>query len=278
MTARKRGRGAGRDRQRKAPRQGRKRRAGTSRSTRLRGERGGKVRRSSVATRKRSPVREPKARRATGRRGGSRVSEVERAVKVIGEERIKPGPVKVAESRAVPLRDERGRFKRRAGRVGGTRRLTPTKAGFRAFHDVATEISRTQRMRKRPAIYTATLKIRLRGPDGRFQNIPPLEGIGLPLPSQVQAGRQPGETEAETFSRLIDQNIRAAVFRQVDLLLGDYRETKAGKRWERARMRGDWKAARSALARIKAERSVTYRVDFNRQLTGESDATEGIEE
>lgn len=206
---------------------------------------------SSNATRKRSPARLPAAR-APGRRGGSRVSEVEGALKVLAG-RVKPGPVSVGRTR---------------------RKVTPTKAGFRALDRLVTDVFRSHKVRQRPAAFTATLKIRLRGPDGKFVALPPMIDIGLPLPAQVEASRKKGESAAHAFKRLSEDTLRRAVFRQADLMFGDYKETRDGKTWERATAAGDWKKARRALARIKKRRDLSFGVEFTRHVTGADDAEE----
>jgi len=205
------------------------------------------------ATRKRAPVRPPKVVRARGKRGGLPITRalgvaaVERALATL-RGKVKPGPI----------------------RVGQTRRITPTKAGFRALDRMVSEVTRAQRVRKRAAAFTVNLKIRLRGPDGRYVSLPPLEGIGLPLSAEVAARRRKGESDAAAFKRLSEETLRRAVFRQADIMFGDYRQTRAGRTWESARLAGDWKKARRALKRIKAQRDLTFQVELVRQVTAET--------
>lgn len=186
---------------------------------------------SRTATRKPRPA--PKAAREVLAR--------DRAVDELGK-RVRPGKV----------------------RLGGTRRLTPTKAGFRALKRELLGVQRsvTKKGAKAKA-YAFQLSIRYRGPDGRFKKLERIEGT-FPLKKSVRARRRKGESEAQAFERITEDRIKGAVFRAIDRNEGVAAYPDFVKR---ALASGNRERITKAMRSFKKRRGVTFKVDIERHVT-----------
>lgn len=181
----------------------------------------------------------------------SRAEAVRRGVRAIGQDRVKPGPV----------------------RIGATRRLTPTRAGFRALDAFLLSVQRGSRKGSRE-LYSYDLQIRHRGPNGKLVDLAPFTGNVFPLPSEVRSRRRKGETAAATYRRLVETAIKSAIFRQADEnrnIFGNTNEViarleRAAKR--RGRKKPDAQRVREAFRAFRSKRSLTFKIAINRVIPG----------
>jgi hypothetical protein len=150
-----------------------------------------KARVRDKSTRQRVGKREAPPRAALGRSLPKRVRDVDDAVRVLGRERIKRGVTT----------------------LGATRRLTPTRAGFRALDKTLLAIQRTQRGKRKADLFTFDLQLRYRDSDGNIVTVPPAADLIMPRAADVKRRRKKGESMAAAFRRLVEQEIKAAAFR-----------------------------------------------------------------
>lgn len=159
-----------------------------------------------------------------------------------------------------------GKVRRGPVHLGGTRRLTPTHAGFKALRGVVRAVRSVQA--KKPKAYSFKLSVRYRGPDGRFKKLEPIEG-SFPLPAAVRRRRKKGESEAAAFQRLTESRIKGAVFRSIERAEGVATYSPAV---ERALASGDRDRITRAMRSFKKRRGVSFKVDVERQVTGATSA------
>jgi len=158
----------------------------------------------------------------------------------------------------------RGKVKPGAVKLATTRQLTPTKRGFRALRDTIKTVRAAQtRGKAGPKAFTFKLRVRYRGPDGRFKKLEPLEG-SFPLPRSIRSRRKKGESEAAAFTRLTETRIKAAVFRGIDRAEGVAQYPKSV---ERALASGDRERITRAMQAFKKRRGVSFKVSVERQVT-----------
>lgn len=207
----------------------------------------------TVGARKRTPAKSGSGKRSPGRpsRPAKRTAPVSKA------------------SRTMRARDEAveqlGR-KVRPGKVklGSTRQLTPTKAGFRALKREIESVQRTiTRRGAKPRAYSFQLSIRYRGADGRFKKLERVEGV-FPLKRSLSKRKKKGESAARAFERITETRIKAAVFRAIDRAEGIVGYTPAV---ERALASGDRDRITRAMRAFKKRRGVTFKVDVERHVT-----------
>lgn len=165
----------------------------------------------------------------------SKLHATERAIKTLGESKVRKGPK--------PL--------------GSTRKITPTKAGFRVVGRVLKEINKVSRVGKR-RVFTYDLKGSYIGPDGKRRRFT-RKGIGIPRPSDVR--RRKGESLTAAMNRVVQNRITGEV--QTILRERLKGETPPGKFKGRPITR---KAAAKALRKFKKTRGVKFSVTFNREV------------
>lgn len=155
---------------------------------------------------------------------------------------------------------ERGieRMERPRGRAKiATRKVTPTKRGFKALEEterkLARELARMEKQGKRPTLtFDATITFKGKKPRE-------LEGIGLRRLKDIRTKK--GETRTEAIQRAIDRKIRSTVF---DAIKEEFPDTdspqlKSGlRRWAR-------KKVQSALRAFKRRRGAGFSITFNRE-------------
>jgi hypothetical protein len=157
-------------------------------------------------------------------------------------------------------------------KLGGTRRLTPTKAGFRALRrEVKSVRQAITRKGAKPRAYGFQLSIRYRGADGRFKKLEKVEGT-FPLKRSLSKRKKKGESDARVFERVTEDRIKAAVFRAIDRAEGIQGYTPAVLR---ALASGNRERITRAMQAFKKRRGVTFKVDIERHVTpGEAVARE----
>jgi hypothetical protein len=183
--------------------------------------------------------------------------------------RIRTGTRKATTSKTILERDRAiDRLGRavRPGKVklGSTRNLTPTKAGFRALKREVSQVRRAiARKGAKPKAYSFQLSIKYRGADGRFKKLDKIEGT-FPLGRAVRVRKKKGESDAKAFERITDARIKAAVFRAVDKAEGVAVYTPAV---ERALASGDRERITRAMRAFKKRRGVSFKVTVERHVT-----------
>jgi len=194
----------------------------------------GRARRS---TQRKPPPARKRVRRAPATQ---RVVRLEKAIKEVGEGRIKAGKISVSRSRFV----------------------TPTKrgAGAKSVRKVLRAIRRT----KVSPIYSYTVKVRFRRRDGeRGEKIFP--GFGVPLPKSVAARRRKGESNAQALERLIMAQVQRAAHGALRVEWGD-RETMPSKRAAKTMSRQSRERARARLRNIKRREKASFQIEFHREV------------
>ena len=155
-------------------------------------------------------------------------------------------------------------------KLGSTRRLTPTKAGFRALKKELASVARAVSRKKRsPRAYTFQLSIRYRGADGRFKKLDNIDG-SFPLKASInKRRRKKGESIEQAFERVSENKIKAAVFRAIDRAEGVATYTPTV---ERALASGDRERIGRAMRAFKKRRGVTFKVTVDRHVTAREGA------
>jgi len=180
-------------------------------------------------------------RAASGRSLARRVREVNAAVRTLGRERVRPGETV----------------------IGSTRRLTPTRRGFRALDDTLMAIQRSYGT-KQAALFTFDLSLRYRNARGQFVKPPTLRGVTFPRLQEVRRQRRRGESMASAFRRVVETQVKAATFRAAqsagDIAMISDLYDKANQHLER----GNAKAAARAFKRIRKLRQLTVRLTVKR--------------
>lgn len=218
--------------------------------------------------------------RAGGTPARARSTRGERAGKVSSSRGVRRKALKPARSRTVTkkapkiARDIVARdaavddlAKRvRPGKVslGRTRKLTPTKAGFRALRrELAGARKVVTKRGAKPKAYTFQLSIRYRGPDGRFKKLDRVEGV-FPLKRSLTARKKRGESVEAAFERVTEQRIKAAVFRAIDRAEG---VAQYPEHVRRALASGDRERITRAMRAFKKRRGVSFQVEIERHVT-----------
>lgn len=218
-----------------------------------------------MARRKRragSPRRTP-AKRSNKRPRATRKRPVPPAVKRRPKKSVTPF-AKQMQTRDRAIDELRGKVKPGAVKLATTRQLTPTKRGFRALRETIKTVRAAQtRGKAGPKAFTFKLRVRYRGPDGRFKKLEPLEG-SFPLPRSIRSRKKKGESEAAAFTRLTETRIKAAVFRGIDRAEGVAQYPKSV---ERALASGDRDRITRAMQAFKKRRGVSFKVSVERQVT-----------
>ena len=156
-------------------------------------------------------------------------------------------------------------------RIGSSRWLTPTKAGWKALDDVLLELQKHSRKGKRAA-WTFDLKVRYRGPDGKMVDPRTLAGAGFPRMRDVRAMRRSVErrrkkkfrSDAEAFRYMGTTNVIAAVNRQIEgtkTLQGGTDELLASLEGKSSR------EVRRAWREFKSTRSLSFKLTVHRIVT-----------
>lgn len=153
------------------------------------------------------------------------------------------------------------RVKRGPVKLASTRRLTPSRAGFRAMGRVIDAVHDVTK--KHPKAVTFKLSVRYRGADGRFKKAEAIEG-SFPLPRAIRSRRKKGESERKAFERITEQRIKSAVFRTIDRTEGVVGYTPAVRR---ALASGDRDRITRAMRAFRARRGVSFKLDVERQVT-----------
>jgi hypothetical protein len=160
------------------------------------------------------------------------------------------------------VKELRGRVKPGPVMIGTTKRLTPTRAGFRALDPLLRELQRATPESERE-LYTFALNVRYRGPDGRFVKKPIGEANVLPGAREVRRRRRKGESTPQAFRRIVESQVKGAVFRQVER----EKSLSGGSDELRQRMRGkSAKQVAKMWSKFKAARSVTFKVTVQREI------------
>lgn len=207
---------------------------------------------SKKAAKKRARVKSPKtARRApTGGAGkpaprripslAKRVREVGAAVDTVGPENVKAGAIL----------------------LGSTRRLTPTRAGFRALDSFLLELQRRSRRDERE-LYRFELDFRYRGPDGKMVSVETRGRAIVPTLDMVKQHKKPGESIPQAWRRMLEHDIRRAIFREIDSVehLGGAGRSEAIRRDMEKKSK---KQVAAALRKFKKDRSFTFSVTMYR--------------
>lgn len=174
----------------------------------------------------------------------SRVKATERAVKTLGEGRLKPGSIKVSSSNYV----------------------TPTRRGFgsRSVSRTIKQIASTKAV-----TYSYSVKVRFRGKDGRIR-AEKIEGLGVPRLKDAarvrrtikgKGGKKRKETAKEALNRLIRDEARRYALGEVRKEWGSYTDPNTGR--SKLRKMSKEKAARF-LSKMKSERSAKIKIEFHR--------------
>jgi len=182
---------------------------------------------------------------------GKRVRDVERSIRTLGRERVKAGPIV----------------------IGKTRRLTPTRQGFRALDKLLLEIQRAHGTEGASA-FTFDLQLRYRDKRGRFVNPPKVKGALLPRMADVRRRRKKGESMAGAFRRLVETEIKAATFRAAQDAPGI---VDVGERYEKAMRlleiaresdsKRAWQRVRKVMRELKAARALTLQLSITKVMT-----------
>lgn len=214
---------------------------------------------------RRKGARPPGRRVASSARQPS-VADLERASRTLGEGRLRPGAIKVE---------------------GETRRLTPTRQGFRALDRRLTKVAGL----KKPRLFSYTLDIRFRGRDGRFKSVTQ-RGIGVPRlrdvkrmvryrdksgreqligksalkraskvkRAEVKRGKGKLETPRQALQRTVERQVQTEISRVVRIELGRYPSPQVT-----ARRMGRERAA-AELRKVKKRRQVTFKFQLAREV------------
>jgi len=167
--------------------------------------------------------------------------KLERAIKEVGEGRIKAGKITVSKSRFV----------------------TPTRRGTGAKS--VRKVLRAIRRTKVSPIYSYTVKVRFRRRDGeRDEKIFP--GLGVPLPKSVAARRRKGESNAQALERLIMSQIYRAAHGTLRVEWGDRETTPPDQRAGKTMTRQSRDRARARLRNIKRREKVSFQIEFHREV------------
>lgn len=174
----------------------------------------------------------------------SRVRATERAVKMVGEGRLKPGSIRVSSSNYV----------------------TPTRRGFgsRSVSRTIKQIASTKAV-----TYSYSVKVRFRGKDGRLRH-EKIEGLGVPRLKDAarvrrtikgKGGKKRKETAKEALNRLIRDEARRYALGEVRKEWGSYTDPNTGR--SKLRKMSKERAAKF-LSKMKSERSAKIKIEFHR--------------
>lgn len=165
------------------------------------------------------------------------IEDTEKALQVV-RERVKPGSIK----------------------LGKTRYVTPTRAGFRALDKTLLGVQKAQR--RKGAAFHLNLTIRFRDTRGKFVKVQ-AQGVGVPRLKDIRPRK--GETRASAFRTAVEQQVMSAVFRRISAETIGYKERR-----QEAGARPTKRSAaqvRKELQRIKRTRQATFKVEVVRDVT-----------
>ena len=144
--------------------------------------------------------------------------------------------------------------------LGVTRRLTPTRQGFSALDGLLLQLQRSYGAGD-VASYTFDMQVRFKGPDGTYVTAE-FPRIGVPRVVDVRRRKKKGESDAAAFRRIVEFELRKAMFRAVEHQGGIGR---GGYQQMLATVKGQSKTdVRKALQSFKDQRSLTFRLAVKR--------------
>ncbi len=176
-----------------------------------------------------------------GRNIAKRVREVDEAVRTLG----------------------RGRIKKGVTTLGATRRLTPTRAGFRALDKTLLAIQRSGRKGKRD-LFTFDLSLHYRDSDGKLVKVPPARDLIMPRLQDVKRRRKKGESLAAAFRRLVEQEIKAAAFRAARDSPDIADVSDQYEQLVTALQAGDSQQAKALMREMRQARGLTFQLTVKR--------------
>lgn len=206
-----------------------------------------------------------KKARAKGKRTSSRSKPTprrktrEKSAPPSPRRRRVPSIVRNIEDTEAALRVVRDRVKPGSIKLGTTRYLTPTRAGFRALDKSLLAVQRASK--KKGAAFHLNLTIRFRDTRGRFVKVQ-AQGVGVPRLKDIRPRK--GETRASAFRTAVEQQVMSAVFRRISAETVGYKQRVdvSGPVKRRSAVQ-----VKKELQRIKRTRQATFKVEVVRDVT-----------
>lgn len=190
---------------------------------------------------------------------------MERAIRVLGLERVRPGPIPVGKKTPpVAVAAPRGRAKR-------TRRLTATKRGLSAMErqlsrvtTIQTEALKKAKRRGKAPLFTYDLEVRFRGKDGKLKT-ELITRTGVPRVQDLRRRVNKKTGRKETLHQAMKRKVRQQVNEAARGVVATHFKKGDSNFADNVEKYG-YKRARSMLRELKSEQQVTFRMTFNREV------------